>query len=107
FGMILKYLDGFILHNTLILFHVSLAKLIRHLSLPSFPSFWPLRGGSLHSFYSPLNNMAFTDMTKQEKVCTEDGVLCGIAEVEERRSFGRSSWEQMIVLRPNGCLLIY
>ncbi|GMS90867.1 hypothetical protein PENTCL1PPCAC_13044, partial [Pristionchus entomophagus] len=52
--------------------------------------------------------MAFTDMPKQEKVCTEDGVLCGIAEVEDRRSFGRSSWnKQMIVLRPNGCLLIY
>ncbi|GMR44480.1 hypothetical protein PMAYCL1PPCAC_14675, partial [Pristionchus mayeri] len=52
--------------------------------------------------------MALIDMPVQEKICSEEGVLCGLAEVEDRRSFGSSSWDkQMIVLRPNGCLLIY
>eukprot|EP00080_Pristionchus_pacificus_P017673 PDM77693.1 hypothetical protein PRIPAC_34560 [Pristionchus pacificus] len=52
--------------------------------------------------------MKLRDMPDQETVCAEEGVLCGLAEVEERRSFGRSSWDkQMCVLRPTGCLLIY
>ncbi|KAF8358493.1 hypothetical protein PRIPAC_93488, partial [Pristionchus pacificus] len=55
-----------------------------------------------------LADMKLRDMPDQETVCAEEGVLCGLAEVEERRSFGRSSWDkQMCVLRPTGCLLIY
>ncbi|GMT21023.1 hypothetical protein PFISCL1PPCAC_12320, partial [Pristionchus fissidentatus] len=55
-----------------------------------------------------LLGMAFMEMPQQKHVCGQPGVLCGIAEVEERRSFGRTSWEQhMVVLQPSGCLLIY
>ncbi|GMT37701.1 hypothetical protein PFISCL1PPCAC_28998, partial [Pristionchus fissidentatus] len=45
-----------------------------------------------------LLGMAFMEMPQQKHVCGQPGVLCGIAEVEERRSFGRTSWEQHMVV---------